>query len=249
MSCPRILEAVSDETSAEFETHLKTCADCREARAAYQAMQPGEPSSVGLDGVKAAALRELAERPRVRAWWVDAAAVVALNVVVGVGLTVALKWTTVQHASDAIRWSVEALWLAVLAGGALLAVMPRAKSGRAALIGLAGLGVIASVFGLSGVDPGAPFVRGGIPCAWLELLVAIAPLGLSLFLLTRFAFDPMRAIAAGLSAGAAGLLALHLHCANGTAAHQLGFHFVPMLVIAAIAFGVRRGLRSHSYAP
>ena len=90
-----------------------------------------------------------------------------------------LSHTSVQHASEAMRWSVAAVWVVVLVAGAMLAVMPRGRNRRAAVAGLALLGAAGSLLSLSGGDPGLGLWAGGRPCMTTELLVSMLPLGVS----------------------------------------------------------------------
>ena len=56
-------------------------------------------------------------------------------------------------------------------------------------------------------------------------------------------------MAYALSAGSAALLALHLHCPNGTLAHLVAFHLVPWALLALLAWAARRALPTKIYAP
>lgn len=53
----------------------------------------------------------------------------------------------------------------------------------------------------------------------------------------------------GLAAGAGGVFVLHLHCPSGALGHLIGFHLGPWLLVATLALGLRRLVRSSTFAP
>jgi hypothetical protein len=86
-------------------------------------------------------------------------------------------------------------------------------------------------------------------CAGAETATAAFPFAVFLFLLTRFSSRPVQALYAGLAAGAAGALVMHLHCANGTWQHLLVGHVLPVLMLGGLSAVIRPLLPSRSYAP
>jgi hypothetical protein len=93
------------------------------------------------------------------------------------------------------------------------------------------------------------FLAGVLGCMVSEVVLSIPPLILALVLLCRSAFQPLRALAAGLSAAGVSLFVLHLHCADGSAGHLALGHVVPWLLLAGVVLLVRARLPSRSYAP
>jgi hypothetical protein len=128
-------------------------------------------------------------------------------------------------------------------------VAPGHRRLRWTLIALSAVG--AGLVGLtgSGLAPPASFLGAGLPCLLTELFTSAAPLALALWLLTHCAYEPERALAAGLANGAVGALVLHLHCSNGLAPHLLCFHVAPWLMLGAVALLLRARLPSRSFAP
>lgn len=235
MSCPRLFEPVD-------AAHLETCSECRALQGAFAS---GSAAAVSLDALKGAALAELERAPKTRPWWHLALGFVALTAAVAALATALMSASTVQHASATLRQASAAGWVATMLVAAFSAVMPGARGLRR--------GVLASVLGCfaltlvaaSGHDPG----MGGVGCAITEWAVALLPLGLGLFVITGFAFDAQRALAAGIAAVSAGMLSVHLHCPNGTLAHQALFHLAPILGLALLTLVVRRVLPSRSHVP
>jgi hypothetical protein len=202
----------------------------------------------GLEAIRAAAHAELARAPRVRPWWVDALALVVTNVGVGVVLMSVLTPHLEQHASEAFRLLGAAGLLLVAGAGAVAAVRPGWHTVRLAVVALAVGSTLVVLAAASGVGPQGPLF-GGVGCGVLEGLYSVLPVVVSTFVLSRFAPDLLRSVVAGLSAGAGGLVGLHLHCPNGTLAHLVAFHLVPWVLISAGAVGLRRLVGSSTFAP
>ena len=239
MSCPRLFEPVDDQ-------HLATCAECRAVRDALAASTAEAPPDLaGLEQLKGPALAELQLTPRARAWWAGAMGFLVLSTM-ATGLAMwLLPANTVQHGSPSLRQVSAAAWAVAMLAGGFLAVMPGGRGLRRALM-LAVMGCFAlTLFAASGHDPGF----GGAGCALTEGLIALLPLAVALLVLTGFAFDGSRAVAAGVAATSAGLLAVHLHCPNGTLPHQGLFHLAPIVLLAAATVLLRRLLPSRTYAP
>ncbi len=202
----------------------------------------------GLDAIRAAAQAELARTPRARPWWVDALALAGTNLGVGLVLMVVLTPHLEQHASEAFRQLGTAGLLLVAGGGAFAAVRPGWRTVRWSMVALAAGSTLVVLAAASGVGPVGPLF-GGAGCGVLEGLYSLIPVLVSTFVLSRFAPDLLRSVVAGLSAGAGGLVGLHLHCPNGTLAHLVAFHLVPWVVVSAGAVGLRRLVGSATWAP
>jgi hypothetical protein len=201
-----------------------------------------------LDALRTAAQAELRRHPRARAWWVDALLLVGVNLGVGVVLMFALTPHLEQHASEAFRQAGAAGLLIIAVGGAIAAVRPGWRSARLAVLTLAVGSVLVLLAAASGLGPGGSFF-GGAGCGVLEALYSVVPVLVSTFVLSRFAPDLLRSVVGGLSAGAGGLVGLHLHCPNGTLVHLVGFHLVPWVAVSVAAVVLRRLVGSASWAP
>lgn len=127
----------------------------------------------------------------------------------------------------------------------MVALMPlnRRFKSVAVLLPLVGIGL--TLAASSGVGRDGAYLG----CARMLFLLALLPFVTALVLLSGFAFDPFRAFAVGLSTGAVGFLAVHLHCPNGSLDHQLGGHIAPLLMMGAVGVLLRRWMPSRTYAP
>ncbi len=233
MSCPRLFEPVD-------AAHLETCAECR---AAHEAMSTPAPA-IDLERLKGPALAALQAAPTARPWWLGAlglAGITGLAAIAGIGR---MSLHTEQHASMLLRNVSAAAWGATMIAAALLAVMPGSRALRSLLLASVAGCFALTVAAASGHDAGA-----GFRCALTEAVIAAVPIFAALAVLTGFAFDVTRALAAGVSAAAAGMLAVHLHCPDGSLSHQVAFHLAPILVLAALTLAARRVLPSRTHAP
>lgn len=235
MSCGRLFEPVD-------AAHLETCAECR---AVHQTLGSPAPAN-DLLKLKAAALAELELSPRARPWWAGSMGVLAVSAVaVGVAMQL-LPPNTPQHASMFLRQLSAAGWAATMLAGCLFAVMPGGRKGRVLVLSGLGLCFGFTLAAISGVGPAGV---GSLGCALLEWGIALPPLLLALLVLTSFAFDASRALTAAVATMSAGVLAIHLHCPNGTLTHQVVAHLVPVLVLMAVVLWLRRLLPSRSQVP
>lgn len=206
------------------------------------------PSPAMLEALGQAARDELAKQPKARAWWPDALVVLALNLVMGLGAAALLSTADTQHASSALKYAVAGAWLAVTSLGSAWWLRPGPVSQRWAVGALFTLAAVLAVGNASGFDPGAPFFSG-MRCALAECSIAFVPVTLVVLFSLRFAARPSHLVAGSLASAAAGTLALHFHCGNGTLAHVLTFHLLPAGLIALAAAGVRSLLRPRSFVP
>lgn len=239
MSCPRLFEPVDEQ-------HLASCAECRAVRDALGSSSPtGAAAALDLGRLKGPALAELELTPRARPWWAGAIGFLALcTLATGLGMWL-LPPAVVQHASMTLRQASAAAWAIAMLAGGFFAVMPGGRGARAALmVGVVGCFAL-TLAAASGHDPG----YGGLGCGLIEWMIALLPLGLALLVLSGFAFDATRALSAGVAATSAGMLAVHLHCPNGTLSHQALFHLAPIGVAAVATVLIRRMLPSRSHAP
>ncbi len=200
-----------------------------------------------LEAIRQAAQAEFAKAPRVRPWWVDALVLVALNVGVGVALVLLFTVRDEQHRNEVLRWLGAAALVAVGAGGAVAAVRPGARGLRVAMLVVAASSVAVLFAAASGVARQA--LWGGAACGLFETVASVLPVVVSTVVLSRFAPDPMRTVLGGLAAGTGGLLGLHFTCPIGSLGHLIPFHFLPWLLVCAAAVGLRRVVRTATFAP
>jgi hypothetical protein len=95
---------------------------------------------------------------------------------------------------------------------------------------------------------GGWFIGSG-DCPAVEVLSSVLPLAVAVLLLRRSAFSWSRAVAGVAAAGGVGVVLLELSCPNATVGHVVSAHLFPWAVTCALALGVRRRLRSASFAP
>jgi hypothetical protein len=250
--CSRVLDGLGGPLPEELEAHVAGCAECQALVEGFGALEGvAEPvAEPALESVRARVLEELAEQPRATPWWHEVGVLVgvyALVAVMGV-----LGFTRMELEVNAARpWGVgglAVLLLAAMVGGAVVALAPM----RRAAWGL--VGTSAAVVGLSVVLGGSGLamkglLAGALGCARAHVVLSALPLVAALVLLRRSAYHPARAVAAGLSAGAVGLLLLHLHCPDGSTAHLTLSHVGPWLLLGGVALLVRARLPTRSHAP
>lgn len=202
-----------------------------------------------VDGLRSswleAAHRELA-RP-VRPWWALAAGLAGANALLAAAAVATLEpWNWDGSRSGHGRLlGATALLAALVTVGALLALAPRQRWLRGVL-GLAALAPVGVLLTTGGVAT-HPFLAGA-HCLWTAVSLSAVPLAGGLFLLTRVAYSPLRALVVGLTCAGVGLLVLQLHC-DGTQVHVLAFHLLPWVALGAATVLVRRRLPTSSYAP
>src|SRR5688572_11545897 len=81
-------------------------------------------SDAELQALSKAAREELEKQSKVRPWWMDAAPLVVLNLVMGVGAAAAMSWSDLQHNSMTMRAVVAVLWLLMMSVGSVLWLRP-----------------------------------------------------------------------------------------------------------------------------
>lgn len=206
------------------------------------------PPASMMDALGKAAREELAQHPKTRAWWVDGAAVLALNLLMGLGAASLMSWSDHQHVSEATKYASTIAWFAVMAVGSVWWLKPGPVRARWLIAGGFVVASAITLFGASGFDPGLPF-SAGLYCAFAECKVAIVPVVLVVWLSTRFAAQTSHLLVGTFAAASGGALALHLHCPNGTFAHIAVFHVAPGLCLAGLALLTRHFLKPRSFVP
>lgn len=249
-ACAQLEKVLSEEPlTAELSKHVEGCETCAEARAAFETA--ATPLEAGVSArIRGPAIEELKRAPLPEPWWKDALRFSLLNVIAaGVGAW----WVSWKHPAVAKSpwvWGVvAALCLLLILVGPFASFAPGGSAWRRRLLPSAVLAGFLVWIGRTGLPGVRPFWVSGWSCSRTELWLAALPAAIAVFGLTRFAFNWRRAWTAGLSAGAAGMLALHLHCPIGTTDHIVLFHLVPWVVVAALVVWVRWRAKSRTYAP
>lgn len=252
MSCAQLESMLVEPVSAEAKAHARTCPECGPVLSAFitlgQSPEPAPRAAAQLHALRGLAEAELAASPKPRPWWAEAAVLSFANMGVAVAASVVMTWASSQHDSSGWRWGTAGALLLAGALGAVVAVMPGRPQLRWAAGVFALAAMVATIFCGSGDDVGQPFLKG-LSCATTECFVSIAPLLVASWVMSRFSARGLRLWLAGASVGAAGVLALHLHCPNGSALHLATFHVLPWLAVAGLSVLVRRFLPTHAYAP
>jgi hypothetical protein len=257
--CLRVLEALdTPPLPPELEAHRATCPECQalsEAQALFGPPPPPADTAAeppALAAARARALEALAAQPVARSWVWDVARL--FGVCAGVaGLVTGAFWATGRlnnSAPGAVVAGLAGLVLLAMGMSALVALWPARRLGPGALAlgGLTAVVALGLVAGGSGVVV-RDFVRGCAGCASLGLVLSAAPALVALEALRHVAFHASRALAAGLAAGAVGLLVLHLHCPEGGAAHLALAHVGPWLLVSALVLAARAQLATRVHAP
>jgi hypothetical protein len=255
--CSRVLDLLGEPLPPDLAAHAATCEDCRALVGGFDALGGGPraatkaPAAPKLEATRRRTHEELAAQPLPTPWWRELLVLVAVHAVVLVGGVLALgrNGLVLNQASPAVVAGVGLLTLALVGGGAFLALAPTRRRLPWGWVALAALGVaLAQVLGGSGVQVRPP-MRALMGCMGTEVVLSVVPMAVALVLLSRSAFQPVRALAAGLSSAGVGLLVLHLHCPDGTASHLLGAHVLPWLLLAGAAIFIRSRLPTRSHAP
>ena len=249
--CQRAMERLGQPQDAETSAHLSGCDHCRSVFSAFEALSRAAPPKLSPErsAVTESELAKVAGDPS-PPWWREAAKVAGLNALILVaGLWMLGGARLANTAPLPVVWTI-GIALAFLAFvGPIISLAPRRRPLRNGLLLALPLVAVAISFGGSGVDPGGDLIKHGIPCLAVEVLFSAAPIAFALWALTRTAFQPSRAVIGAMSAGAVGLLVLHVHCGNGSISHLLGFHVLPWLALVAVAVMIRSRLPSRSFAP
>lgn len=258
--CARVMDALGAPLPPDLAAHAASCADCRALTEGFGALDtlPGAPppapapSAAKMERARTKSLQELAAQPLPTPWWRELLVLLGVYAVVMVGGVFGLgrSGLVANMAPPAVVAGIALLILGLVGGGAFIALSPAGRRASGWLIGLVAAAVaLLLVLGGSGQPGVRSFLAGVVGCMMTEVLLSVPPLILTLVLLVRTAFQPVRALAAGLSAAGVSLFVLHLHCPDGTAGHLVLGHVVPWLVLAWVALLVRMWLPTRSHAP
>ncbi len=197
--------------------------------------------------VLAAAHAELARAPRTRSWRTEALALFAAPTLLSLavaGVLCVLGRTSLEVMREHAP-ALGLLWLAsaLCAWGAL---SPRLR--RLPLGALGGAGVAAVTLVLTrGPAHGVTTLPEWV-CTVSHVGVGLVPGVVAVLLLRNAAFQPRRALLAGLSVGTAGAFLGELACSLGPG-HVLGYHLSAWALAAVATLGMARLLPPRSFAP
>lgn len=254
--CTRVLEGLGQPLAPELGAHVAACGECRALLEGFGALEgvaapaktPEAPPA--LESAKARALEELAAHPKATPWWREVVALVGVYVgVTALGaLALSRMGMMMNAAPPGVVAGLAVLVLLTMVGGAVVALAPTRRVAWG-LVGTSAVVVALSVvLGGSGLAVKG-FLAGCIGCMRTHMMLSAMPLLAALVTLRRSAYHPARAVAAGLSAGAVGLLLLHVHCPDGSAAHLTAAHVGPWLLLGGLALLVRSRLPTQNHAP
>ncbi|WP_342376248.1 DUF1109 domain-containing protein [Myxococcus stipitatus] len=266
--CSRVMDSLGDVLPQELTSHVASCEDCQALTGSFdqlnaslsvttmtlEAAAPGDDdgqTAASLAVARRFALETLAKQPQASPWWSELLLLLGVHAATG-GVGFALLtfdgWKGNPASPGAVA-GVALLILAVMGAGAYLAFTPRRRTVPGWAVALAVLGVGTAVVLAGSGQQTRPLLASVLGCVGMELAVTTVPLAVTLVLLCRSAFHPMRALAGGLAASSVSLLLLHLRCAEGSASHLLLGHLTPWLALAGLTVLLRRLLPTRSYAP
>lgn len=266
--CSRVMDSLGDVLPQELSSHVASCEDCQALTGSFDQLQASvSATTVSLeaapqddeDGQTAAslavarrfALETLEKQPQASPWWSELLLLGGVHAAAGgVGFALLARdgWTGTGASSGAVA-VVALLILAMVGAGAYLGLTPQRRTVPGWAVAAAALGLGAAVVLAGSGQQTRPLLASVLGCVGMELAVTTVPLAVTLVLLCRSAFHPVRALAAGLSASAVGLFLLHLRCAEGSASHLLLGHVLPWWVLGLLAVPLRWLLPTRSYAP
>ncbi|MDC0713712.1 NrsF family protein [Stigmatella sp. ncwal1] len=252
--CARVMDALGGPLPPELATHAASCEDCRAITEGFGALGalPKVPPSEPPEHSRTQALRELAVQPRAAPWWRELLVLLAVfgGVMVGGLFVLGRKGMVRNTASPVIVAGLALLILALVGGGAFIALAPARRRPAWGLMGVGAAGVtLFQILGGSDYVVMRSFLTGVMGCLVTEVALTVPPLVVTLVLLCRSVFQPLRALAAGLAAAGVGLFVLHLHCSDGSAAHLALGHVAPWLLLSVVTLLLRARLPSRTYAP
>lgn len=200
-----------------------------------------------LQRARAAALAELRARPVARPWRREALHFALLLGII-TAVTAAVSAAIPLYRAD--RFAEKALPVLLLVAtqvaGAWGAVAPRGRRFAWATLGLGLVALAVATRGHAGET--SPSELPGWVCSTSHLAIGLVPLVTALTVVRRGAFRWDRALAAGVGAGAMGMLMGELCCERG-ALHVLVHHGGAWFAIALAVALIARVLRPRSFAP
>ncbi|TQF09132.1 DUF1109 domain-containing protein [Myxococcus llanfairpwllgwyngyllgogerychwyrndrobwllllantysiliogogogochensis] len=200
-----------------------------------------------LERALASARGELALREPVRRWRTEAAWLMASSGGLAMGVAgVMLASGALTGSALLERVPLLLLLLATSAVCAWGALSPRGHGLRRGGVGLA-MACAATLV----LARGSPSTTPSLPawvCTVSHLAVGAAPLVVALWMLRGAAFQPLRALSAGLSVGTTGAFVGELACEQDWR-HVASYHLFAWGLICVMALVLSRHLKPRSYAP
>ncbi|MCY1034880.1 DUF1109 domain-containing protein [Corallococcus sp. BB11-1] len=126
------------------------------------------------------------------------------------------------------------------------AIAPRRRALRWVGVGMAA--VSAALLVLTRATPLGPSNLPPWVCTAGHVGMALVPLVVGLVVLRQAAFDPLRAVVAGLAAGTVGAFVGELACEQG-AGHVAAYHLGAWALLALTTWAVSKRLKPRTYAP
>jgi hypothetical protein len=198
--------------------------------------------------VRAAAHEELRRVPVATPWRRQAGRAVAALLAFS---ALALLVSVLAGIGPGARLGEKAVILGALLGAQAVGIWSIAAPFSRRRLGAAVAAAAVAALAVALARAGSPGSAGSAPdwlCSISHLAVDLVPAGIAIWLLRGGAWQPLRAVAAGLAAGTVGLLVGEIGCERGLA-HVLIYHLGFWLVAAATFLLATRRLRPRSFAP
>jgi hypothetical protein len=200
-----------------------------------------------LERALAASRAELALNRPVRSWRALAGGLFAASA--GLALAVAAVFLALGRTSGSVLVGRAPMLAMLLSTGAMCswgALSPRGRQARLAGVGMALVSAVLLV-----LTRAAPRGTSSLPewvCTVSHVGMALVPLAVALAALRGAAFDPLRAVAAGLAAGTVGAFVGELACEQGPG-HVATYHLGAWAVVTLMTWALSKRLKPRTYAP
>ncbi|RYZ43994.1 MAG: DUF1109 family protein [Myxococcaceae bacterium] len=200
-----------------------------------------------LERALAASRAELALRQPVRRWRSQAVGLFTASA--GMALAVAGVLLALGRITGAALLGRAPMLAMLLSTGAVCswgALAPRGRPLRWVGVGMAAVSAVLLV--MTRAAPRGPSSLPEWVCTASHVAVALVPLVVALVALRWAAFDPLRAVVAGLAAGTVGAFVGELACEQG-AGHVAAYHLGAWALLALMTWALSKRLKPRTYAP
>ncbi|MFB1479071.1 DUF1109 domain-containing protein [Corallococcus sp. RDP092CA] len=208
---------------------------------------PPRPDPKALERALAAAHAELALKRPVRRWRSQAVGLFAASA--GLALAAMGVLLALGSTSGALLMARAPLLTLLLSTGAVCAwgaMAPRGRGLRWVGVGMAL--VSAALLVLTRAAPRGPSSLPEWVCTASHLALALGPLVAALVALRSAAFDPLRAVVAGLSVGTVGAFVGELACEQGPG-HVATYHLGAWALVVLTTWALSKRIKPRTYAP